>query len=44
MSPLQAPTAPATSRPPRRLVDRIRCLAGRVGRVVRAAHSARVPF
>jgi hypothetical protein len=42
----QPPTLPvADHRPVRgRLADRLRCLAIRVGKIVRAAHSASVPF
>jgi hypothetical protein len=42
----QLPTLPvADARPVRgRLTRRIRCLAVRVGKIVRAGHSASVPF
>jgi len=42
----QPPTLHAAARRPGRggLAGRIRCLAVRVGKIVRAAHSASVPF
>ena len=41
-----APPAPAGAgrQERRRLPDRIRCLAVRIGKIVRAAHSGSVPF
>jgi hypothetical protein len=38
-----APTAPAGTGPTRRR-RLLRCLAARIGKIVRAAHSASVPF
>jgi hypothetical protein len=42
----QAPTRPAGARDPGRvtLAARVRCLAVRVAEIIRAAHSASVPF
>jgi hypothetical protein len=42
----QPPTLPVATHEARRsrLADRLRCLAIRVGKIVRAAHSSSVPF